>query len=1015
MTTTDDGLFNAVDLPPAAGYRLEVVRQGFRDWTSESFQVITGRTWDFKISLTALPAAGRGAPAPEAPAGLPAVPAPAPRAATAPQPTGPRAGGVISPAAPQSLTRMETLAQAPTQPAPPASGRQSAAVPAQSGAPAAAALPPQPLKENIGDSDAGLINAAQLEDLPGKTRWLDELAVLMPSVSVDNASGALAFLGVPSSYSLLVDGVTINGMFNWDKNTTARRFSEDAMRDVQVLTGVAPPEFGRTNGGFVNAATRSGSNALHGDAYGFLYKPGLSSIGRYAEGKQLLQSDEQGGASAGGPIVPNKLFLFANYEARSGRSQDLNRIINPLISDSAGLAVLASNCKAAALCTAADKFIQSQMNVLVEANWHSETALAKADLRLGARNAFTFEANAMNGVFPNGFQMGSVASNSGLLGNGATKQESRFAKLGWISVPTVATVNELRLGFTQDYLAEGASTPGLSTGLLGIFVAGTPVGASNTYPSAYRERRLQLVDNASLVSGSHVIKIGGDLSRTFDRLNSLENYAGTYSYASLTAFAQDFTGAGQKNYVDFTQQFGTPAQSLQYKRYIVYAEDTWRVAPRVTLDFGVRWDKPRLSQPVITAPYYYETSVIRSTNTDLAPRVGAAIKVTNTTTLRGGFGMFYDPTHGELLDALFLGNSLYQTHIWANPNQSGAPAFPKAVTSSTIPGGTSDIFESGAKLRDAEAKRSTFSLERRWNNTTVTLSAVHDPGFGLWSDSDLNLVAPTTVGKYTIDNSSGQVVTTFSTPIYTTKADPNRAHVFSVANSGSSWYDAAALDVRSRLAYGLSLRAHYEWSHSIDDVGGPPGMGLVPENVTPGGYLSDKGNSASDQRHRGSIDWVWQPAPLGNNSLLARYLVNGWQLSGVAFFSSPEAATAMVIAGGQQISGVSMAYTNSLNGSGGWARVPFYGVGTLRTGYQYQVNARLTRTLPFTERVKGALMFEAFNLLNHQYDTGVNTVAYTVSAGVLRPVAGLGAGNASQAYPGGVMVRSFRVAFRLTF
>jgi hypothetical protein len=192
-------------------------------------------------------------------------------------------------------------------------------------------------------------------------------------------------------------------------------------------------------------------------------------------------------------------------------------------------------------------------------------------------------------------------------------------------------------------------------------------------------------------------------------------------------------------------------------------------------------------------------------------------------------------------------------------------------------------------------------------------------------------------------------------------------------------------------------------------------MGSIPWNLAPGDYLGDRGNSSSDQRHRGSVDWVWQPKPLGNNSLPARFLINGWQLSGAAIIASPQPVTPVLVSGGQQISGVTMLYTNSLNGSGGWARVPFYAMSSLRADYQYEVNARLTRTLPFTERVQGALMFEAFNVLNRQYTTGLNTTAFTASAAILKPVPGLGVGNASQAYPGGTTARSCRIAFRLTF
>lgn len=110
-----------------------------------------------------------------------------------------------------------------------------------------------------------------------------------------------------------------------------------------------------------------------------------------------------------------------------------------------------------------------------------------------------------------------------------------------------------------------------------------------------------------------------------------------------------------------------------------------------------------------------------------------------------------------------------------------------------------------------------------------------------------------------------------------------------------------------------------------------------------------------------------------------------------------------------------MAYPGSMNGSGSWARAPFLPVNGLYAEPQRSVNARLTRTVRITERIKGQLMFEAYNVFNSPYDTGVNTIAYTVAGGVLKPVAGLGAGNASLGYPNGTNARDCEVAFRITF
>jgi hypothetical protein len=112
---------------------------------------------------------------------------------------------------------------------------------------------------------------------------------------------------------------------------------------------------------------------------------------------------------------------------------------------------------------------------------------------------------------------------------------------------------------------------------------------------------------------------------------------------------------------------------------------------------------------------------------------------------------------------------------------------------------------------------------------------------------------------------------------------------------------------------------------------------------------------------------------------------------------------------------IAMDYTNSLNGSGGWSRVPFDAVNSLPLGAQFSLDARLSKTVPFTERLKGQFTVEAFNVTNHRNVSAVNTTAFTSIGGIISPTPGLGLPIASNGYPFGTTARHVEVAFRLSW
>jgi len=217
----------------------------------------------------------------------------------------------------------------------------------------------------------------------------------------------------------------------------------------------------------------------------------------------------------------------------------------------------------------------------------------------------------------------------------------------------------------------------------------------------------------------------------------------------------------------------------------------------------------------------------------------------------------------------------------------------------------------------------------------------------------------------------------------------------------------------------LSLQASYTWSHAIDDAqqsGASTTVLYSQSNTYNGNYLLDKGSSGTDQRHRAVINWNWAPKFTGSTSPWAKYLVNGWELSSITTMASAQPTSGTISVSGTQFTASSaLLYTGSINGSGGWSRVPFLPVNSQDIDRIYRVDARLTRNLPFTDRVRALLMFEAFNAFNTQYNTGILTTAYTSSGGVIRPQAGFGNGSQSQGFPDGTNARRAQVALRVVF
>jgi hypothetical protein len=856
----------------------------------------------------------------------------------------------------------------------------------------------------------------EIQDLPSNSRLLDNFALLAPTTSRDNANGQISFAGIEGSNAAFMDGALTTSTYFGALPGFGFNLSQDAAYELQVYPVGATVEYGHAFGGFLNTATHAGSNTFHGTVYGFERIPSLGTSSRFALGKNLLQKQNQEGASVGGPIWPHKLFFFANGEVHSGHFDGYNRILNPLIADPTGTTVDQANCKAtAAECASATKIIQPQMNVFESYSDRWANGLARLDYRMSERHQFGVEANAMNLRAPLSAEINAVAPNGGLLGIGNDTENFRLGKAFWTAAPFLNMSNTLRGTYVTDKYAQPASTPG-QTGSLALVVAGTTIGDSQPDPFNLDEHRWEIVDNFTITSANHMIEGGIDYLKRSYKVTELPYANGLYVYPTLTAFANDLGGINQRNYSSFTQSFGDAQSEPWLKERNLYAQDTWRPTQRFTIIGGVRWDHFTVAQPTPSTSFF-NTGAISAPNVNWAPRVGIAFQSDIHTTIRVGYTWFYAPLPGNLLNAMYQGDGVLQSTYSLYPLQSGALVYPKVFTpTSATNAGALDLFTAEGKLRSPRTQQITAAIEERLSNDfSLTLSFIDSRGYKLYSATDTNFATPTTSQSYIIDNASGTQTGTYNTQIYSTRTDNTHEHVYQVQNGGSSYYTGGSLQLQKRMGHGISAQLEYTYAHALTDVSGPLVFNAAPISYSPADFGGDKGQNTGVPRNRGTLAFIWRPMLGPHYMSAARLLVNGWAVTSIITVASAEYATPLVAISAQQFAGATLLYPSSLNGSGGWGRAPFEATGSLATGTQHTWDARISREFSFKDRFKIGALIEGFNLLNNQYITQVNDIAYVATTGTLRPVAGAGQGIAAQGFPQGTNARSMQAGVRFVF
>ncbi len=533
------------------------------------------------------------------------------------------------------------------------------------------------------------VSTEEIEQLPVNGRNFANLMTLATGATSDGNGGwaSVRFNGKSNQQNYLnYDGV--DGTYVWDAspgylNATGSQFrlqtSMESIAEFRVNSGLAPAESGLGSGGNITVISKSGANRFSGSLFEFLRNDALDSASQYDDRKQELEFNQFGG-SLGGPIVSNRTFFFGSYEGlrqTTGLSfteavpsdEAIRRVMAGEPIGSGGGQSAARTQAVAPLLAGFPRGTVATANPLLalatldtQAEQREDTGSLRLDHRFTDNQSFYARLLYSDGRVDTPDR--TVTPRRVL----ATQNPLNFVA-NHQSIFGASVVNELKVGFNRpryDAVAFGpsgydptqVSLSGTVTsqsidarGTTGIARSGLLVRATSnasTNGQGYDPRSISLSDALTITRGGHTIKLGGEyrnIASKFQFLGSTE-----ITYNSINAFIDN---APAQVAVALDSPFFTPQQFYA----IGFAQDTWRVNSRLTLELGLRYDfysvvkeKDNLSKPFFIeenafaandAPFY------NSDRNNFAPRLSAVYQLTPKTALRAGYGHFYGPGQFE--------------------------------------------------------------------------------------------------------------------------------------------------------------------------------------------------------------------------------------------------------------------------------------------------------------------------------------------------------------------------------
>ena len=789
----------------------------------------------------------------------------------------------------------------------------------------------------------GTIDAQRVQDLPLNGRNVYDLTALIPGVTNVDTSVTGNNTGTTMNVNgnrvrennFYLDGAANNALF---RNGGNQAPNPDAVQEFHLITSNFDAEYGRLPGSVMNIVTRSGTNSFHGSLFDFLRNDSVNARNFFEPSVTPLHWNQFGG-TFGGPIRRDKTFFFASYQGFRERTSDyVNSVVVPSAAQRTGnfSALPASKwpvdpstqkafpkgiIPAQDLDPVAQKFVSTFVPLPNNTDGtYSASAAAPVDddqgmLRIDHQLSYIhrlsgtlfMDRSSTLEPFGSGSQIPNYATSTT-----SYSQNNFVVSDSWSFSPTL--LNELRASYSLNHYV---SNPLIHTGLpdLGsqLVLGSQPSQPPQTFITGYfqsgnftydgmPQRTEMLSDTLHWMRGAHSIRLGGSFQ--WNQFREIGNWLG----AGQIRFTGSFTKNGFADFLlgdanSFRQNNGLN-RNFRSINTGLFIQDDWKVARRLTLNLGLRWevDPPYTSANGALGTFEFGVQSHRFPTaplgllfpgdpgipegvaptrwTGFGPRIGFAYDVfgNGRTAIRAGYGIYYATGMANLTSNLqnqpfIVDITLNATTSLVNPWASVHAVSPYPYTLSTA----NPVF--------------TFPISANYLGEGFGMPYVEQYNFAVQqqiaSSMDLQVAY--------VGNSSRKLFAQrdANAPIYsagatTTNINKRRPYlpssyggIYELEAGANADYNSLQVTFTRRFNHGLSLLANYTFSKSIDLLSDDPTSISNVSFVDSNNFALDRGPSSFDTRHIFSLSWVWQAPSFNNLGEVARRVLGGWKLAGL--------------------------------------------------------------------------------------------------------------------------------------